>query len=461
MSLKSVVSYRAAELLIDSLRNIDLLLIAALGYATFVLRHGFETPNPVQVALLVLAPIVSSSALRLVGFYRRLHAFSLVHCLRMVLAGEGIAIFILFTLGYITKVTQEYSRLWVLSWALLTPVLLVAERMALAEWLRRKDGAGWMRRRVILIGVEPLLSKLAQRLADQYTEKVELALAVDVEDGTDFEAVWANVDRCCAERLPDDFVLTVPGAKLHLVEAIVPRIRQYWANIDICPEHAFIGLPFQNARHIGGVPVLHLMTRPFEDWQGLVKWLEDWLLTLVFLVIALPVMAIAALAVRLDSPGPVLFRQRRYGFGNREFVVYKFRTMAHQQQDETAPQVRRDDPRVTRVGRFLRRTSLDELPQLFNVLNGSMSLVGPRPHAVAHGRHFAPKIEDYLARHRIKPGITGWAQVNGFRGETPTVEAMEKRVEHDLFYIENWSIWLDISILIRTMLLSFHDDSAF
>jgi putative colanic acid biosynthesis UDP-glucose lipid carrier transferase len=169
-------------------------------------------------------------------------------------------------------------------------------------------------------------------------------------------------------------------------------------------------------------------------------------------LLLIPILALIALAIKLDSPGPVFFRQRRYGFNNNAIVVWKFRTMkADMVRDDTVvPQATRNDPRVTRVGRFLRRTSLDELPQIFNVLRGEMSLVGPRPHAVAHNEQYAKIIDDYLSRHRVKPGITGWAQVNGLRGETDTPEKMRERVQFDLYYIDNWSFWLDLKIMALT-----------
>jgi len=195
--------------------------------------------------------------------------------------------------------------------------------------------------------------------------------------------------------------------------------------------------------------------------RRLFKWLEDRILAVLLLFLLAPLMAAIALAIRLESPGPVLFQQKRFGYGGREFLLYKFRTLQHAPETPDTPQVTRGDPRVTRIGRFLRRTSLDELPQLFNVVMGSMSLIGPRPHAIPHGRRFAPVIQDYPARHRIKPGITGWAQIHGYRGETATVEAMRKRIEFDLYYIENWSPILDITILLRSVALCFHDKHAY
>jgi len=182
----------------------------------------------------------------------------------------------------------------------------------------------------------------------------------------------------------------------------------------------------------------------------------------VILIPMLPLMAACALLIKLDSAGPVLFRQKRYGFNNNEITVFKFRTMAHEPvPSEIVPQARRNDPRITRIGAFLRKTSLDELPQLFNVLRGEMSLVGPRPHAVAHNEHYAKIIDGYLGRHRVKPGITGWAQVNGLRGETETPEKMRMRVQYDLFYIDNWSLVFDLKILAMTSFLGFVHRNAY
>ena len=192
------------------------------------------------------------------------------------------------------------------------------------------------------------------------------------------------------------------------------------------------------------------------------KAVEDYLLAAPLLILAAPLMLVIAIAIRIDGPGPIIFRQKRYGFNNGTIDVFKFRTMrADQDCHERVIQARRDDPRLTRIGRVLRRTSLDELPQLLNVLRGEMSIVGPRPHMVEHNQQYAALIEAYLARHRVKPGITGWAQVNGWRGETDTVDKMEWRIKHDLYYIENWSLGFDLRILARTLLVGFVHPNAY
>ena len=200
-------------------------------------------------------------------------------------------------------------------------------------------------------------------------------------------------------------------------------------------------------------PMLTIYRRPFTSWSRIVKRAEDMILGTAATVLLAPVMLLIAIAVKLDSPGPALFRQQRLGFNNNVITVFKFRTMKHRSAPETGvPQAQRGDPRVTRLGRILRRTSLDELPQLLNVLNGAMSLVGPRPHALAHNEQYAELIDDYLGRHRVQPGITGWAQVNGLRGETDTLDKMQRRVEFDLAYIDNWSVLMDLRIMVLTAL---------
>jgi len=235
------------------------------------------------------------------------------------------------------------------------------------------------------------------------------------------------------------------------------------------PVHVYLGsdligyhFPRHHRQLLEGVPVLEIASAPLSGWSGFVKLIEDKVLASILLVLFAPLLLLIGLAIKLDSRGPVLFRQARYGFNNEVIVVYKFRTMYHDRPpEEGVPQARRNDPRVTRVGRLLRRTSLDELPQLLNVIEGDMSMIGPRPHAVEHNEQYAALIGGYYGRHKVKPGITGWAQVNGLRGETQSLEKMAARVEYDVHYIENWSIWFDIKIMMMTALLGWVHKNAF
>jgi Undecaprenyl-phosphate glucose phosphotransferase len=217
--------------------------------------------------------------------------------------------------------------------------------------------------------------------------------------------------------------------------------------------------------YIGNVPVLDIFDKPLADWNLVIKSLFDRAVGTILFLGLLPVMALTALAIRLDSPGPILFRQRRLGFNNEVIEVLKFRSLHHQHADPTASRVvTRNDPRVTRVGRFIRKTSIDELPQLWNVLRGELSLVGPRPHAVeapAGNKLWEEVVDGYFARHRVRPGITGWAQINGWRGELNTPEKLQRRVEHDLYYIENWSMLFDLYILLRTPFALLKTENAY
>jgi Undecaprenyl-phosphate glucose phosphotransferase len=227
-------------------------------------------------------------------------------------------------------------------------------------------------------------------------------------------------------------------------------------DIRLAPDMVGFRLAHCSFGSIGDVPVINVFDRPLADEKMLLKRLEDYAVASAMLLVLLPVMLLAAAAIKLSSRGPVLFRQTRYGFNNGMIKVYKFRTMFTDREEAPGVlnQATRRDPRVTPIGRFLRRTSIDELPQLFNVLNGTMSLVGPRPHADgtrAADVLFEDAVAEYAARHRVKPGLTGWAQVNGWRGETDTLEKIQRRVEHDLFYIENWSLQLDLKILLLTL----------
>ena len=210
-----------------------------------------------------------------------------------------------------------------------------------------------------------------------------------------------------------------------------------------------------------GVPVISVCETPFTGSNGLLKRLSDIVLALVILTLISPLLLLIAIAVKLDSPGPVIFKQRRYGMNGEEILVYKFRSMTVCEDGGTIQQARKNDSRITRLGAFLRKTSLDELPQFINVLQGHMSIVGPRPHAVAHNEMYRSLIRGYMLRHKVKPGITGWAQVNGFRGETDTLDKMQSRIDYDLDYLRHWSLRLDLKIILKTILTVFKDQAAY
>jgi Undecaprenyl-phosphate glucose phosphotransferase len=250
-------------------------------------------------------------------------------------------------------------------------------------------------------------------------------------------------------------VIALPWSEEKRILQLVARLAALPVTVVLAPCSIGFELAAQSFVRIGGLPMLQLLNPPIFGWALVAKDLEDRVGAGLLLLLTAPLLALIALAVKLDSRGPVIFKQRRYGLNNGLIEVYKFRTMHTRFSDpDCTVQASEDDPRVTRVGRLLRAWSLDELPQLVNVLRGEMSLVGPRPHAVltsVAGCSFEEAVTNYAARHRVKPGMTGWAQVNGWRGPTDTLEKIAKRVEHDLYYIDNWSIWFDLRILLRTV----------
>ena len=259
----------------------------------------------------------------------------------------------------------------------------------------------------------------------------------------------------------DAIYIALPISTAPRISNLLRDLRDTTASIYFVPNLFAFDLVQPHCLEIHGIPALALCDTPFRGMPGLRKRAMDLIFGTLMLALTAPLMIGIAIAVKLSSPGPVLFRQRRYGLNGDEIYIYKFRSMRVCEDNDEVVQATRDDQRVTRVGRFLRRTSMDELPQIFNVLQGKMSIVGPRPHAVAHNEQYRRLISGYMIRHKVRPGITGWAQVNGLRGETDTVEKMRARIEYDIEYLSNWSLWLDIKIMLRTALIILRDDHAY
>jgi len=255
--------------------------------------------------------------------------------------------------------------------------------------------------------------------------------------------------------------IALPVRHLQRVTALLDELRDTTASIYYVPDIFVFDLIQARTGTVKGIPVIAMCETPFYGFRGLSKRVVDVLVSSLVLLIAAPLLLAIAALVKITSPGPVIFKQRRYGLDGRQITVYKFRTMTVQEDGEQVKQATRDDERITPFGRFLRRSSLDELPQFINVLQGRMSIVGPRPHAVAHNEMYRKLINGYMVRHKVKPGITGWAQINGLRGETDTVEKMRQRIEYDLGYLRNWSLRLDLHIILKTVLLIFRDGRAY
>jgi Undecaprenyl-phosphate glucose phosphotransferase len=364
------------------------------------------------------------------------------------------------------KTSIQYSRLWLVLWFVSAALLLILSRALMRAQIRRWTALGRLSRSVAIVGTGAAAQRVLRHFGANPESEVHIAGLFsdrkgDAHGASDLESLAHLVRR----DVIDTIIVAIPPSEEGRLLRILGQLRDL--PVDVLYFPGGLGAPFANLRHryVDGLSVLTVFRRPLTDWRLIVKELEDRVLAIVILTLIAPVMLGIAFLIKLESPGPVFFRQRRYGFNNQYIEVFKFRTMYDDRSDPNAEQLtRRNDPRITRLGAYLRKWSLDELPQFINVLRGEMSIVGPRPHALsakAAGRLYQEAVRQYSARHRVKPGITGWAQVNGWRGETDTLEQIRKRVEHDLVYIDNWSLWFDIRIILLTMLKGFTGKNAF
>ncbi|MBV8165234.1 MAG: undecaprenyl-phosphate glucose phosphotransferase, partial [Alphaproteobacteria bacterium] len=437
--------------------------------AAYWLRHDtLDMPFYYQAAI-ALGAILTVNFTQLAGVYRHSvleHVPSQI--LHALVAWAGVLTTLLI-MAYFTRTSEWFSRAWVAIWMALAAAGFVAIRLAALLQLWRLRLRGDLSTHVAIVGARELGRAVIRQLREDRVEDVRIVGVFDDAgplpgelEGCPVRGSTDDLIEVARRERIDEVILAMVDRSEAEIEQVVAKLRPLPLNTKLCAHSLRLNLPVHGFTAFAGLPLLHVFERPLSGWGGVWKTLEDRVLGAVILILMLPLMAVCALLIKLDSAGPALFRQKRYGFNNNEITVFKFRTMAHEPQaDASVPQARRNDPRITRIGAFLRKTSLDELPQLFNVLRGEMSLVGPRPHAVAHNEHYAKIIDGYLGRHRVKPGITGWAQVNGLRGETETPEKMRMRVQYDLFYIDNWSLLFDLKILAMTSFLGFVHRNAY
>jgi len=376
--------------------------------------------------------------------------------------GLVIAILLLIACLFILKVSDSVSRLWLATWGITSAIALCGLRLLIASAAQRLRQSGRLAKNVAIVGA----SEVGQQLAAKLIEESLGTRLVGIYDERRSRFVKSSNGSTTVHDLPALYELLCRGGVDEVVIAIPPhapcrvlelsrRFHPFAVSLRVLAPEGYENFQVLDSCRYGDIGTFRVMGKPLDEVAVLVKRIEDVVITLVCLLVMLPLMFVIALSIKLDSRGPVLFRQKRLGANNLPFNLLKFRSMYVEQTDTLGHQLTRPgDPRITRVGRFLRMTSIDELPQLINVLRGEMSLVGPRPHplaASAAGISYARAISEYPIRHRVKPGITGWAQVNGWRGETTTIEQIRQRVEHDLYYIENWSLALDLLILGRTV----------
>jgi putative colanic acid biosynthesis UDP-glucose lipid carrier transferase len=405
------------------------------------------------------------------GLYRSWRGETVTYeSLQVLLVWFWMMLGLLF-IGYATKTSAIYSRRVLLTWMVVGPSVLILWRMGIRSFLRVMRAKGRNTRTAAVAGSGAIGKRVAEALEASPWMGIRFVGYFD-EDGfadNDSEAAAGETIVGDFDSLIDtarsggvDIVyIAAPMRAESRIRGLVERLADTPAAVYLVPDFFVFNLLRSRLVSVGDIPAVSVFDKPLSGLEGWLKRSEDLVLGVSIMALMLVPMVLISLAVKLSSPGPVLFKQRRYGLDGREIVVWKFRTMTVCEDEDVVTQARRNDPRVTYIGRFLRLTSLDELPQFVNVLRGDMSIVGPRPHAVAHNEEYRKLIQRYMVRHKIKPGITGWAQINGWRGETDTLEKMERRVEYDLEYIQNWSLWLDLKIILLTLVRGFWHRNAY
>ncbi len=469
-----------------------LVILGTLFAVTVVQREPFSGH---YLVLAIIAFFVAAFLHEQIDAQRHWRSGRLVAFARDIFVGWAMFVGVMVLIGYATGFGYNYAPRVIGWWFLLTPFLLLAAQLGLRSYASGLRRAGQVRK-VVIVGINDTGRKLASRIAESphrmmsvcgffddrtgaRTEPPPPAPVLDEFDGADTDDDQ-DEEVAAIAHAPITVLGTMADTAAYVREAGInvifisqpmtaqPRVRQLLdalqdttASIYFLPDIYTFDLMQARFDEVGGMPVVAICETPFSGVNSLVKRASDIVIAAAILLLLAPVMLGIAAAVRLTSPGPAIFRQRRYGLNGDDIVVYKFRSMAVCEDGDRVTQASKNDLRVTRLGAVLRRTSLDELPQFINVLLGSMSIVGPRPHAVAHNEQYRRLIKGYMLRHKVKPGITGWAQVNGLRGALDTPDKMDRRVQYDLYYIENWSIWFDLKIVALTVVKGFVHENAY
>jgi len=376
--------------------------------------------------------------------------------------------------GFFLKISSDFSRMWFGSWFVSGFVLLFGLRLFLSRMVRRWARNGRMERRAVIVGGGKAAELLIRSVEQQPDNDIRICGIFDDRDDRRSPPVVAGYPKLgnIAELIEfariariDMLIVSLPLTAETRVLSLLKKLWVLPVDIRLSAHSNQLRFRPRSYSYIGSVPMLDIFDKPINDWDSVAKRAFDIIFSLIGIVLFSPIMIATAIAIKLDSKGPVIFRQKRHGFNNEVIDVYKFRSMYAEHTDPTAKRaVTKGDKRVTRVGRFIRKTSIDELPQFFNALFGSLSLVGPRPHAVyaqTHNRLYTEVVDGYFARHRVKPGVTGWAQISGWRGEMDTDEKIKMRTEFDLYYIENWSLWFDLKIMLLTPIRLLNTENAY
>jgi putative colanic acid biosynthesis UDP-glucose lipid carrier transferase len=432
------------------------LTVLSLWGLIWVYGVRFELPYKLLSVLAFLAAtLVFQGAPGRDSFARR---NALTEAISVTMSWIVLSLFLLLT-AYATQTSEIFSRRVILTWFVATPPLLITARLLAQRLLVPAVRSADRARKVVIAGADDLGRALAGRIRADATLGMQLVGFFDDRSperlgglpGSRMLGGLAELPQYVRSNDVDVIFIALPIRNVQRVSDLIDELHDSTVSIYFIPDIFVFDLIQSRVTDIGGIPAIALCETPFFGPSGAVKRASDVALSSLMLLTLSPLLLLLALIIKLTSPGSVIFKQRRYGLDGREITVYKFRSMRVSDDGAEIKQATRDDPRITPIGKILRRYSLDELPQLFNVLQGRMSVVGPRPHAVAHNEEYRKLIKGYMLRHKVRPGLTGLAQVNGYRGETKDLEDMRKRVEYDLDYLRRWSVGLDIRIVLQTI----------
>jgi Undecaprenyl-phosphate glucose phosphotransferase len=452
-------------------RAIDasVVFLSGLGSYFFYFRTFDLTPPYFQA--LLLASLLTLILFPAFDNYRSWRGRSGFAQFRVTILSLGSVLILLLVLSALLKTTAAYSRIWFSTWSALGLVALFAYRRILILVLRDLRKRGWNRKSIVIYGAGDLGKMVAGRLKTAEWTGFDLAAFFDDNaalEGTTYEGAQiqsgiSNLSEFVREHHIQEIWLALPLRAEERVKQVMYELRHSPVMIRFVPDIFSFRLLLGHAvTEVAGIPVVDINYSPISGLNYVIKEIEDRFLGTLILLMISPVLLLISIAIWIDSRGPIVFKQERHGWDGKVIKVYKFRSMVvHQEQDGKVTQATKGDARVTKVGAFIRRTSLDELPQFFNVVQGRMSIVGPRPHPLAHNEFYKEQVDHYFQRLRVKPGITGWAQVNGWRGETDTLDKMKKRVEYDLYYIQNWSLGFDLKIIVLTLFKGFVNENAY
>lgn len=439
-------------------RCIDCIAIAGLllAFAWYYLR---EWPDGYFSVLLISLAVYFWSA-QAVGLYRSVRGIPLLHVSNLMLTAWACVVGVLLLLGYLLKVTADFSRVVFTAWLIVTPLVLLAWRSGLQYALIQSGVKPSISKSALIVGVDDAAASFYELLTHETTVNYSISGFIDARPATSLNSISVNdnlilgylsdLSEIVENKKIDVVYITVAMNEETVISAALEVLSHSSTSVFLVPDLGLLQLRNSEWVFLGDQPMISVMDTPLHGVNSGLKRLEDLVIGALGICFCVIPMMIIALAIKIDSKGPVFFTQKRHGRKGNEILLFKFRTMAHQPGESEFVQATRFDPRITAVGRFLRRFSFDELPQLFNVLRGDMSIVGPRPHELSHHEELRGSISGYMMRYMVKPGMTGWAQVHGFRGQTDTAEKKEGRIKYDLEYINHWSLWLDLLIILKT-----------